>query len=64
MGIGFEFIFDRFGFDNPLIGSIPVLVNKLGGFVVIDGLNLRLGVLHIRTLDLKILDEHLFFFFF
>ena len=60
MDVGFKFVFDRFGFDNPLIGAIPVLVNKFGGFVVVHGLNLSLGVLHIRTLNLKILDEHYF----
>jgi len=60
MGVGFKFIFDGFGFDNPLIGAVPVLVNKLGGFVIIDGLNLGLGVLHIRTLNLKILNEHFY----
>lgn len=58
MGVGFKLVVDGFGFDNPLIGAIPVLVNKFGGFVVVHGLNLSLGVLHIRTLYLKILDEH------
>lgn len=60
MGVGFKFIFNRFGFDNPLIGAIPVLMNKLGGFIIIDWLNLGLGVPHIRTLNLKILNEHFY----
>ena len=62
MGVGLELVFDGFGFNSPLVSAIPVLVNKFSGFVVVHGLNLSLGVFHIRTLDLKVLDEHFSFF--
>ena len=62
MGVGFKFIFDSFGLDNPLISAIIVLVNKFSGFIVVHGLNLSLCVLHVRTLNLETLDEHFFCF--
>lgn len=60
MGIGPEFIFDSLGLDNPLVGAIPVLMNKLGGLIVVHGKNLILCVLDIRTLNLKAFDKHFF----
>lgn len=33
-------------------------MNEFGGFVIVHRLNLSLGVLDIRTLNLEILDEH------
>jgi hypothetical protein len=37
-------------------------MNKFGCFVTVHGLNLSLCVLNIRTLNLKILDEHFRYF--
>jgi hypothetical protein len=37
-------------------------MNKFGCFVTVHGLNLSLCVLNIRTLNLKILDEHFGYF--
>lgn len=62
MGIGPEFIFDSLGLDNPLVGAIPVLMNKLGGLIVVHRMNLILCVLDIRTLNLKAFDKHFFLF--
>lgn len=64
MGISFELVLNGFGLDNPLIGAISVLVNKLCGFVVVHRVNLTLVVFNIWALNLKALDKHRIFFFF
>lgn len=58
MGIRLEFIFHSLGLHSPLIGAIPVLMDKLSGLVVVHRLNLILGVLDVRTLYLEALNEH------
>uniref|UniRef100_A0A2P2L7V3 Uncharacterized protein n=1 Tax=Rhizophora mucronata TaxID=61149 RepID=A0A2P2L7V3_RHIMU len=58
MSVGLEFIFDSLGPDNPFIVTISVLVDKLGGLVVVHGLNLCLCVHNVRRLDLKFLNKH------
>lgn len=35
MCLGFKFIFDGFGLDNPLISVISVFMNKFGCFVTV-----------------------------
>lgn len=59
MGICLELVLDRFGLDNPLVGPIPVLMNKFSGLVVVHRMNLTLSVFHIWALYLEILDKHL-----
>jgi hypothetical protein len=58
MGIGLEFIFNTLGLDNPLIGAISVLMDKLSGLVVVHRVNLILCIFNVRTLYLKALNEH------
>lgn len=62
MDISLEFVFYSFGLDNPLVSPIPVLMNKLGGVVIVHRVNLILCVLNIWTLYLKALNEHVFVF--
>ena len=59
MGVGLELVLDGLGLDNPLIGPISVLMNKLCGLIVVNGVDLTLGVFHIGALYLKALDKHL-----
>lgn len=63
MHISLEFVFHRLGLNNPLISTLPVLMNKLSGLVGVHRMNLILSVLYVRGLDLKALNEHLLFWF-
>ncbi|RDJ60253.1 hypothetical protein AB723_19320, partial [Acinetobacter baumannii] len=58
-GISLELILNTLGLDDPLIIPIPVLMNKLGGLIIIHRLNALLAVLHIRALHSKLVDKHL-----
>lgn len=66
MGLSLELVFDSFGLNNPLVGSFSILMDKLGGLVVVHRMNLTFCVRYVWALNLKALDEHfsLFFFFF
>lgn len=60
MDISLEFVLDRFGLHNPLVGSLPIFMNKLSGLVGVHGMNLILSVLNVRGLNLKALNEHFY----
>lgn len=66
MGLSLELVFDSFGLNNPLVGSFSILMDKLGGLIVVHRMNLTFCVRYVWALNLKALDEHfplLFFFF-
>ena len=58
--ISLEIIFDRLGLDDPLIGPISLLMNKLSGLIGVHRLNLTLCVLDIWALYFKALDKHVY----
>lgn len=60
MDISLEFVLDRLGLHNPLVGSLPIFMNKLSGLVGVHGMNLILSVLNVRGLNLKALNEHFY----
>lgn len=53
-----EVVFDGLWFDDPLIGTVPVLMNKLGRFVTVDRFDLMICVFHVGALNLKLLNKH------
>lgn len=59
MGISFKMVLNRLGLDNPLIGLIPILMDKIGRLIVVHGLDPILGVLHVGALHPKLLNKHL-----
>ena len=59
MDRGLEIILHRDGLDDPLILAIATaLMEKLGGRIVIGGMDGILCVFHIGAFDTEALDKH------
>lgn len=58
MYVSLELIFDSLGLDHPLIGSIPVHMNKLSCFIAVNRLDLIIRICDVWALDLEALNKH------